>query len=294
MDNYKLGLVVEGGGMRGIICTAALLALNKLGFGNCFDGLYGTSAGAIGGAYFLSGKPEVGTAIFYDNLVGNNFINLLRFKNILDINYLFDNYVDRARPIDKVKILHHQTDFFISTTNVNSGKNCWFDNRNMNTELLIKALRASASTPLYSSHKEIINNELYNDGMIDSGVPIRKAIEEGCTHVVALLTRAHGYRKKSTPVIKSIESIILSLRNYSQQYKEAFFSRVKTYNDDLDSLYSLEKDRTLIIAPEKTDFVISNSETNEEKLRISALESIQRVYRTFDEQSTMTNSNILL
>ena len=54
-DPFKLGLVVEGGGMRGCVSGGALQALADLGLRDCFDALYGSSAGAINGTYFLSG-----------------------------------------------------------------------------------------------------------------------------------------------------------------------------------------------------------------------------------------------
>ena len=52
----KLGLVVEGGGMRGVISGGALIALERLGLTSAFDEVYGESAGAINACYFLAGE----------------------------------------------------------------------------------------------------------------------------------------------------------------------------------------------------------------------------------------------
>lgn len=54
-DPFKLGLVVEGGGMRGCVSGGALQALTDLGLRDTFDAVYGSSAGAINSTYFLSG-----------------------------------------------------------------------------------------------------------------------------------------------------------------------------------------------------------------------------------------------
>lgn len=54
-DPFKLGLVVEGGGMRGVISGAMLMGLLTLGLRPCFDAVYGASAGAINATFFLSG-----------------------------------------------------------------------------------------------------------------------------------------------------------------------------------------------------------------------------------------------
>jgi hypothetical protein len=54
-DPFKLGLVVEGGGMRGCVSGGGLQALSDLGLRDAFDAVYGSSAGAINSTYFLSG-----------------------------------------------------------------------------------------------------------------------------------------------------------------------------------------------------------------------------------------------
>jgi len=54
-DGCKLGLVVEGGGMRGIVTGAMLMGLLGCDARGCFDGVYGASAGAINATYFLTG-----------------------------------------------------------------------------------------------------------------------------------------------------------------------------------------------------------------------------------------------
>ncbi len=55
-DGARLGLVVEGGGMRGCISGAMLMALHDLGISDVFDVVYGASAGAINATYFLTGQ----------------------------------------------------------------------------------------------------------------------------------------------------------------------------------------------------------------------------------------------
>src|ERR1044071_2792696 len=66
-DGRFLALVVEGGGMRGVVSAGMVAALEELGFRDCFDAVYGSSAGAISGAYFIAKQARYGTTIFYDN-----------------------------------------------------------------------------------------------------------------------------------------------------------------------------------------------------------------------------------
>ena len=56
-DGLRIALIIEGGGMRGVISAGMALALDELGLVPAFDAVYGASAGAITGAWLLS-RPE--------------------------------------------------------------------------------------------------------------------------------------------------------------------------------------------------------------------------------------------
>src|SRR5262249_39413334 len=66
--NTKLRLVVEGGGMRGVVSGGALIALERVGLTSVFDEVYGESAGAINACYFLAGKAAFGGRIYLEDL----------------------------------------------------------------------------------------------------------------------------------------------------------------------------------------------------------------------------------
>lgn len=53
-DGFKVGLVVEGGGMRGAVTGGMLMQLHSIGMKDAFDVVYGSSAGAMNATYFLS------------------------------------------------------------------------------------------------------------------------------------------------------------------------------------------------------------------------------------------------
>jgi len=53
-DSNKVAVAIEGGGMRGCVAAGATAALHFLGLTDCVDVVYGSSAGAMVGAYFVS------------------------------------------------------------------------------------------------------------------------------------------------------------------------------------------------------------------------------------------------
>jgi predicted acylesterase/phospholipase RssA len=44
--------------MRGVVSAGMLVALEQLGTLDCFDSIWGASAGALNGAYFLTGQMQ--------------------------------------------------------------------------------------------------------------------------------------------------------------------------------------------------------------------------------------------
>ena len=61
--------------MQGIISAAGLLQLSTLGLRDCFDAVYGASAGAINATYFLSGQDR-GIDVYTDHLCCGKFLDL--------------------------------------------------------------------------------------------------------------------------------------------------------------------------------------------------------------------------
>lgn len=53
-DTAHLSLSIEGGGMRGAVSAGMASAIAVLGLSDCFDSIYGSSAGSVIGAYMVS------------------------------------------------------------------------------------------------------------------------------------------------------------------------------------------------------------------------------------------------
>lgn len=116
----KIGLVVEGGAMRGVYSGAVLVALEELGFTQVFDAVYAESAGAVNAAYFLSGQAASGIRIYLDHLTSLRFANPLRVGRMLDIDYVMQ-VVRNIIPLNVEAILTSRSAFYIAITNARSG-----------------------------------------------------------------------------------------------------------------------------------------------------------------------------
>jgi len=93
-DKYKVALAIEGGGMRGCVSAGMASALIDAGLGDCFDEVYGPSAGSLVGAYWIAnsfGMVQYGCSLYYDLLTGKNskkfFIDKTRALTLLGFGF---------------------------------------------------------------------------------------------------------------------------------------------------------------------------------------------------------------
>ncbi|KIY99322.1 hypothetical protein MNEG_8642 [Monoraphidium neglectum] len=104
-DGFKLGLAVEGGGMRGIVTGAMLIGLLGFDARGAFDAVYGASAGAMNASYFLTGQKE-GLDIYTDHLAtSDSFLSLQRYwmggdAPAMDLEFLLGEVMGSRTPLD--------------------------------------------------------------------------------------------------------------------------------------------------------------------------------------------------
>lgn len=135
-DGCKIAVVIEGGGMRGCVSAGMVCALHHLGLRDAVDVVYGSSAGSIVGAYFITGQlPWFGPELYYDKLTtaGKDFIDTRRLsrvlgvgladprllkdvltrpnngKPVLNLSFLLNDTMQRSKPLDWEKFSHRQS-----------------------------------------------------------------------------------------------------------------------------------------------------------------------------------------
>ncbi|MEC4670033.1 MAG: patatin-like phospholipase family protein, partial [Nitrospirota bacterium] len=141
----------------------ALAALEEMGFGQCFDHVAGSSAGALNGAYFITGQAGYGVETYIKYLSQRNFVNPLRFKKMVDIDYLVDHIGKKVRPLDIKKLTSATTMLHIALTDFSHGKTCYVTNRTPGIDLW-EAFRASAAMPILYNKPVKVGDGLYVDG----------------------------------------------------------------------------------------------------------------------------------
>jgi predicted patatin/cPLA2 family phospholipase len=190
-DGARVALCVEGGAMRGVVSAGMVWALEHLGLTQAFDAVYGSSAGAINGAYFLAGQAALGTTIYYEDINNRQFINLWRAvhgRPIVDLGFLIDEVAVRRKPLELARVLAAPSSLSVMATDAATGGRAVFRDFAGGRDLL-DAMRAGATMPIVAGQPAAYRTGRYFDASLIEPIPVPTAEAEGHTHILALLTR---------------------------------------------------------------------------------------------------------
>jgi predicted patatin/cPLA2 family phospholipase len=281
----KIGLVVQGGGMRAVYSMGALAALEEMGFGQCFDHVAGSSAGALNGAYFITGQAGYGVETYVNHLTHKNFVNPLRVKKMLDIDYLVDHIGKKARRLDIEKLRSAHTMLHIPLTEFSNGKARYVTNRTPGIDLW-EVFRASAAVPILYNKPVKVGDGLYVDGSLSDRVPIRRVMDYGCRYIVVILTMPYSHRIKTrNAFLKSISWP--ATRHYSDAVRQALLGEDLDYNNMMSDLsrrnprISGYSNRVVVITPQHQPERFSSLTANPEQLMQCALTARSDTWKAF-------------
>jgi predicted patatin/cPLA2 family phospholipase len=197
-DPHRVALVLEGGGMRGVVSAGMTAALERLGLTHCFDLVVGASAGAINGAALLAGVAQQGAAAYWGPLASRSFVSparLLRGKPVMDVNHVL-NYAAGLDAAGHERVLGSPITLHCVAVDVESAGAVVLSGMRSKRELW-DALLASSRMPWAGGAPVEIDGRRYLDGGMGSAIPVAEAIAADATHVLALQTRPHGVPRKS-------------------------------------------------------------------------------------------------
>lgn len=256
----KVGLVLEGGAMRGMYTAGVLDSF--LDNGIVFDMAVGVSAGALFGVNFFSGQK--GRVIRYNKRFNpdKNYLGLrplLREGNIVSTQYAYVDVPRSLDPFDNESYMASGVPFYAVVTNMATGEPEYIQIRDVFAQM--DSLRASGSMP-FVSRPVPIGEGLYLDGGISDSIPFRWLAGQGCDKLVAVLTRDKSYRKKPM----SGAAIKACYRNYPAM-GERLLKRHHVYNDAVQTLAQWEDQGKAFVIRPSTPIEIGRIEKDPDKLQ---------------------------
>lgn len=261
----KRGLVLEGGGMRGLFTAGVLDEMMTHGLDHSFEGAVGVSAGACFGVNFKSGQQ--GRALRYNvKMCGNphyiSLRSLLTTGNLINAEFCYHTVPTQIDVFDGESFARHPMRFYLVCTDCHTGRPVYHEIDHVDYDVL-EWIRASASLPMVSRPVELEGLTMLDGGISDS-IPLQYFQQMGYERNVVVLTQPLGYQK---PPTSAMWLVSLLLRRYPKVV-ECMRHRHEMYNTELAYVMDqAQRGNTLIIAP-PAKLPIGRVEQNPDKLRL--------------------------
>ncbi len=259
---YQAGLILEGGGMKGIYTAGVLDYFMDKEI--AFSDNYGVSAGACHLCNYMSGQRGRSYRISVNYLDMKQYCgkwSLLTTGDLfgVDMNYsLIPNYLD---PFDYDAAAAFAGRAFAVATDIETGKPAYFPLKDLREDLA--AVRASSSLPLVSRNVKI-GGRLYLDGGISDSIPVRKSIQDGNRKNVVIMTKEEGFVRQ--PAGAELTFAKARYLRYPKVY-ELMRERHLSYNATVQYIEEKKREGELFVIRPKRKSEVGRIEKDKEKMR---------------------------
>ena len=258
------GLVLEGGGMRGVFTSGVLDAFMK--YKLYFHYTVAVSAGACNGLSYASRQPRRARISNIDMLAKYDYIGLRYLVTqgcIFDPELLYHRFPYEIIPFDYEEYFRNCKNgdvFEMVVTNCQTGFAEYLTEASGDKQRLNELARASSSLPYVSKMVTIDGKDLLDGGIVDS-IPVLRSIETGHTTNVVISTRNKGWRDTG----RDYKQPKFIYRNYPR-LRVALSHRIEAYNRQLDLVDELEEQGKILVICPVAPVVVGRMEKDVEKL----------------------------
>lgn len=257
----KTGLVLEGGGKRGIYAAGVLDVLLE---NNIWaDGLIGTSAGAVNGCSYVSNQYERNLRYnirFAKEKRYMSIYSLITTGNVVGTDFAYNILPNKLEVFDYDAFEKSPVAYYVTCSNVETGKAEYIQCKSLRGKNM-DYLRASASLPYVSQIVEI-DGKKYLDGGICDSIPLKAFQDMGYERNLVVLTRPRGYIKKP-------ENNLLANLYYRKYpaFVTALRNRYAVYNRTLKYIEQQENQGNILVLRPSESIRVGRMEQDPERLK---------------------------
>lgn len=257
----KTGLVLEGGGKRGIYAAGVLDVLLE---NNIWaDGLIGTSAGAVNGCSYVSNQYERNLRYnirFAKEKRYMSIYSLITTGNVVGTDFAYNILPNKLEVFDYDAFEKSPVAYYVTCSNVETGKAEYIQCKSLRGKNM-DYLRASASLPYVSQIVEI-DGKKYLDGGICDSIPLKAFQDMGYEKNLVVLTRPRGYIKKP-------ENNLLANLYYRKYpaFVTALRNRYAVYNRTLKYIEQQERQGNILVLRPSESIRVGRMEQDPERLK---------------------------
>lgn len=256
----KIGLILEGGGMRGIYTAGVLDFFIEKNIE--VDITIGVSAGSCHASSYLSKQYKRAynaTVDYINDKRYLSFSNLIKTGSIFGMDFMFNKIPNELNIYDYDTFAKSKSKFVVVATNCETGSPEYFELKDLKKEIIY--MQASCSIPMFANIVEIDDFKLVDGGVSDS-IPIEYALNQGYKKNIVVLTRDITYKKNKQ---KFLSIVNRKYKKYPNLIK-AIENRHLNYNKSLNLVNQLEKDGDVLVIRPKEPVNVSQIEKNAKKL----------------------------
>ncbi|MGN0536806.1 MAG: patatin family protein [Acutalibacteraceae bacterium] len=259
----SVSLVLEGGGTRGAYTSGVLDVLMD---NNLFiRRTYAVSAGACNALSYLSKQRGRNFQIFYNYVRDKRYMGYSSFRktgSMFGFDFIFGELSHELLPFDYKEFFKTQMELCVGTTDCQTGQAVYFENSDFDERFI--PVIASSSLPMVSPIVDFNNRQLL-DGAMAAPIPIEKAIADGYTHNIIVLTQDREFIKPNKPQLPSW--IMHTKFKQYPQLIEVMRKRGEVYNRERQFCFELEKQGKAIIIAPSAPITLKRYERDTEKLK---------------------------
>jgi predicted patatin/cPLA2 family phospholipase len=231
-DPHRVALVLEGGGMRGVVSAGMTAALERLGLTRCFDIAIGSSAGALNAAALVAGVARPAAAMYHTVLASRKFVNPVRLlfgRPALDVRFVLAHAAGDVDEGRHERTIASPIPLHCIALDVDSARAVEFTGMRTKDELW-DVLLATTRMPWIGGEPVRIDGRRYIDGAMTCPIPLAHGLEAGATHVLVLQTRPYGVPRSAGGRIGE-RLIARHLRGLNPELVPLWHRRVAEYED---------------------------------------------------------------
>lgn len=243
---YKSGLVLEGGGIRGLYSSGVLDAFMENDI--TFPYVIGVSAGSCNGVSYIGKnlhRMRDITLGYSGDERYKSVKSMLKNGEYLNSKWIFGELSYDMFPLDYDTYEKSHTTLCAVATNAYTGKPEYFYPEGFRNGC--EELRASCALPV-ATKPVPLGDSLYYDGGVSDSIPLKHAFEDGCEKCVVILTQDKNYVKKPMNHEKAIKKILKKYPNVAQ----GVLNRHNMYNDQRKYVFEMQNQgKALVICPDE-------------------------------------------
>ena len=258
--SMKIGLVLEGGAMRGMYTAGVLDTFLDKDF--WVDGIISVSAGALFGVNYPSRQKE--RAIRYNKKFISDkryisFKSLVSTGNIVNKDFAFYEVPFKYDVFDNKTFKESDIDFYVAVTNLQTAQAEYV--KLIDPLAQMEVLRATSAMP-YVSRPVEIDGIPYLDGAIADSIPVEQMKKLGYDKIIVILTRTLDYRKS-----KPMTWIAKWFYRRYPHFADAVNQRYAMYNRQVENVIKLAEKGDIFVIRPSVDLKIKRIEKDPNKLQ---------------------------